>query len=50
MTAGGGNKLPYGNFPRLILALRPKPGDTGAKCVHFSLKLGLWDRGCHWID
>ena len=20
MTAGGGNKLPYGNFPRLILA------------------------------
>ena len=49
MTAGGGNKLPFGNFPRLLLAwasteaVKTQSRVVGFRGLAFRVHAGAWD-------
>jgi len=53
MTAGGGNRLPYGNLPRLLMAwvsteavrTRRRELVLGRSLSEFMRKVGIWDDG-----
>ena len=53
MTAGGGNRLPYGNLPRLLMAwvstdavrTRQRELVLGRSLSEFMRKVGIWDDG-----